>query len=241
MLHKTRGVVLRTIKYAESSIICKIYTEEFGWQSYIVNSVRSAKSKSKANLYRPLSLLDLVVYKNERKDIQRISEAKYTHIYTSIPFEVVKSSIALFLAEVILKAVQEEERNKELFQFIFNSLCLLDETEDSVANFPLYFLIKLTKYLGFYPSGSYSEQNNAFNLHSGSFQPYAHSVNSISIMLSELLSKLMQLSVQEIKFFSVPALYRKELLNKVLIYYQLHLGGFNNIKSPDILEAVFKE
>ena len=118
MLKRTRGIVLGHIKYKESSIIVKVFTEEFGSSSFIVNGVRSSKSKGKAALYQPLTLLDLVIYYKESKELMRISEAKMASSFSEIPFDPVKRTIGMFLTEFLSKTLREEQANRSLFEFL---------------------------------------------------------------------------------------------------------------------------
>jgi DNA repair protein RecO (recombination protein O) len=126
MLHKTRGIGLSYLRYRESSIITKIYTEAFGIQTYIVNGVRSSKSKNnRIALFQPLPLLDMVVYhKNKEDTVHRISELKCYAPFHSIPFDVIKSSLALFITEILGKTLREEESNELLFRFIEESILI---------------------------------------------------------------------------------------------------------------------
>src|SRR5258705_1073932 len=123
MYAKTRGIVLHTLKYSETSVITKIYTEKLGLQSYIVKGVRAAKSKSKAAMLQPLTLLEMEVSHRENKQLQFIKEFRRAFIYQSIPFDTLKSTISFFLLEVISKAIREHEPNNEMFEFIYDSLC----------------------------------------------------------------------------------------------------------------------
>src|ERR1700750_1569339 len=115
MYFKTRAIVLHTIKYSETSVIAKIYTERFGLVSYIVKGVRSAKSKSKASLLQPLTLLEMEVSPRETKQFQFIKEFRRAYNYRAIPFDIMRSSVALFLLEVISKSIREHEENTEMF------------------------------------------------------------------------------------------------------------------------------
>ena len=127
MISKTKGLVLSSIKYKESSLIVRIYTEEFGLRSYIVNGVRTARGKGKAALYQPLTILDMEVYENKSKNIQRISEVKCHFPYKSIPFDVQKMTIAIFISEFLTKILRgEEDQNKGLYQFLEVSLMHFD-------------------------------------------------------------------------------------------------------------------
>lgn len=149
MLHKTRGVVFRFTKYGETSIIVSIFTDVFGLQSYIVNGVRSKSSKNKIALYQPLTLLEMVVYHREHANINRIKEIKCLHPYQTLLTDVRKSAIAMFLTEVLNKAVKDESHARELCDFLINSLTTLDTQPEKSENFHLIFLLKLSRFLGF--------------------------------------------------------------------------------------------
>ncbi|HSZ26101.1 MAG TPA: DNA repair protein RecO, partial [Cytophagaceae bacterium] len=156
MLQKTRGVVLGYIKYGDTSIISKIYTEEFGLQTYIVNGVRSKSSKNKIAMFQSLTLLDMVVYHKENREINRISEIKCNTVFHSIPFEQKKISIVVFLAELLGKTLKEHYHNKELFELIIHTIAYLDEVQEHYENLHLQFMIQLASFLGFSP-GSVDE------------------------------------------------------------------------------------
>src|ERR1051326_2857465 len=163
MLHKTRGIVLRTTNYSDSSIITKTYTEQFGIQSYLIKGAKRKKASIKANLFQPLSLLDLVVYKKEKKQLQTLKEAKPEIHFTSVPHDLAKTSILFFLDEVLLKCLHEEENNPELFSFLHETIQTLDAAEKSFSNLHLIFLIRFSRFLGFYPQGKFSELNSLFD------------------------------------------------------------------------------
>src|SRR5579872_5967672 len=135
MLHKTRGIVFKTTDYGESSVIVQIFTEKFGLQSYIVNGVKKPKAKVSQNMLQPLHLLDMVVYHKNTGTIQRISELKNAPLLQTIPYNVIKSSIAIFLNEVLYKAVRQQSADETLFGFIFNAIEWLDNQEEDLANF----------------------------------------------------------------------------------------------------------
>ena len=151
MRHKTRGIVISYVRYGESGIIVRIYTELFGLQSYIVNSVRSAKSRTGAGLFQPLTLLNLVAYHKSQEGINRLAEVHCAVPYASIPFSGVKTSLVLFLAELLNKILKEESGNPELFEFLFSALEYLDVTKEQPENFHLHFLLRLAAVLGIAP------------------------------------------------------------------------------------------
>jgi len=120
MIHSTKGIVLRTVKYGDTSMIATIYTELFGIQSYIVNGVRTSSKKGpgKANLLQPAAILDLVVYHNDLKNLQRIKEFRWGYLYQHLFFNVLKNSVALFMVELLQKTLKQPEANPDLFHFI---------------------------------------------------------------------------------------------------------------------------
>ncbi|MDQ1086043.1 MULTISPECIES: DNA repair protein RecO [unclassified Siphonobacter] len=224
MLQKTRGLVLNYLRYRETSIIVKIYTEEFGVQTYIENGVRSSKGKNKIALFQPLTLLDLVVYFKDSAGIQRISEIKVNHPYSTIPFDITKSTIALFITEVLSKTLKEEAGNPRLFQFLRESLIWLDQATEGYENFHLWFLLRLSFYLGFEPT---TGQQLAQELRLAGYPIHDESE----------LRKLDELNVNpEIR---IGRSSRNYLLEMVLKFYELHVDGMGEVRSLEILRTVF--
>ncbi|HEX8037790.1 MAG TPA: DNA repair protein RecO, partial [Chryseosolibacter sp.] len=149
MIFKTRGIVFRFTKFQETSIIVTIFTEMFGLQSYLVNGVRSKTSRNKIALYQPLTLLNLVVYHREHANIERIREISCLHPYRTLASDVKKSTLAMFLTEMLNKTVKEESHAGEVFQFLCDSFIALDTLTGGYENFHIVFLLKLSRYLGF--------------------------------------------------------------------------------------------
>ena len=240
MLLKTRGIVIRSIKYSETSLIVDVYTEEKGLRTYIVSGVRSKKSKVSASLLQVMSLLDMVVYHRDDKNLARTKEIKAAHIYNAVPFNIKKSSVGLFMAEIIQKTLTDPEENKPLFEFIFNAFIFLDQTEENVANLHLSFMIYLMPYLGFMPGGEYSEATPFFDLKEGHFTGSPENVTLyIKDPLSAYLGQLMKLPFHESHQLKISKTDRKLLLNDLLKFYRLHIENFGDIQSHIILEAVF--
>ena len=151
-VHKTKGIVLRTVKYGETSVIVTIFTELFGVQSYLVNGVRvsTKKGTGKANLFQPTAILDLIVYHNELKQLQRIKEFKWGYLYRHILSDVRKNAVALFMVELLTKCLKQPEGNPELYEFSEDAFYHLDESSDVItANFPLFFALHLPVFLVF--------------------------------------------------------------------------------------------
>ena len=149
MLHKTRGIVFKVTDFRETSVVAQIYTEHFGLQGFLINSVRKKNAKFKQNALHPLALVDLEVYHKDKKGLHRIADIRANPVLQSNTTDVKKTSIIFFLNEVLNKSVHEEEANPKLFEFLFNAVNRLEEQNPADVNFHLDFLVRLSKHLGF--------------------------------------------------------------------------------------------
>jgi len=224
MLYKTRGVALSFIKYRETSIIARIFTELFGMQSYVVNSIRTKNAKTKIALFQPLTLLDLVVYHNKKKEINRISELKSIHSFQSIPFNVRKSSIALFLTEFLNLALREEEENEKFFEFILDSIIAFDDLPGDFENFHLQFLLQLSRYMGIIPGSGKSM-----------LEEVGHS-KVFDDAFSEKVDFLLRSDYDQP--LKIAKSTRHEILKAILAYYRFHFDNIKEIKSVQVLREV---
>jgi DNA repair protein RecO (recombination protein O) len=242
VLHKTRGIVFHQIKYSETSIIAKIYTEVHGLQSYLVKGVRQRKSSIKAAYFQPLTLLDLVVQHKEKKDLQYIKEIKPAFHFKSIQTDVIKSTVAIFINEILYKSIKEEESNQKLFDFLYHAIQILDITDTLISNFHLIFMIQFSKYLGFFPKNNYSDSNKYFNLQDGEFQSaITDSMIFMNESLSTFLNHLLAKNFEEHAKININKNIREELTIKLLQYYEMHVSGFGKTKSLPILAEVLKK
>jgi len=241
MLHKTRGIVFKTTDYSESSVVVQIFTEKFGLQSYMVNGARKPKAKIGRNMLQPLHLLDMVVYHKDSVGIQRIKELKNAPFLQSIPYDVVKSSLALFLNEVLYKSVKQQTAEEHLFDFIFSAIEWLDHQQEGIANFHLLFLIKLTRYLGFYPDRYLSGEADYFDLKNGTFSKYKpESILYLSPPHTQNFTTLLESNFENISSIKLSNNERRYLISKLLDYYALHIEGFGHIRSHEVLEEVLR-
>ncbi|MCK3685963.1 DNA repair protein RecO [Maribellus sp. YY47] len=240
MLAATEGIVLHFIKYGESSVIATIFTRDFGRQSFMVNASRSRKSKNKAGLLQPLFLLDLEVYQKQSRDIQRVKELKSSHAYQNIPFDIKKSTQAIFLAEMLYKTIHEQESYPELYDFIKSALLYFDLTEDGWQNFHLYFLFRLTEYFGFLPDTQKTSFESWFDLRKGALVPNepSHPMFANKEATAELVA-LSKLKINELADFRLSRSMRETLLSILVDYYQLHFENLGEIKSLKVLKEVF--
>jgi DNA repair protein RecO (recombination protein O) len=239
MLHKTRGIIFRATDYGESSVIVQIFTEKFGLQSYIINGAKKPKAKIGRNMLQPLHLLDLVVYHKNTGGVQRISELKNAPVLLSIPYDVIKSCIAIFLNEVLYKAIKQQSPDENLFDFVFNAIEWLDHQTESVANFHLVFLTRLTRYLGFYPDRYMAGNADYFDIKNGQFTRFKpESVSYLSPPHTQNFGLVLQTGFEDMQLLKLSNDERRYLVQKLLEYYAMHIEGFGNIKSADVLEEV---
>ena len=220
MTYKTKGIVLNFIKFKESSIICKIYTESFGLQSYIVNGVRSS-NKTKMSLFQPLTILDLVVYNKSSVNIQRLKEMKIDVIYMTNHTDIKKISVCIFLSELLSKILSNEPNQNQKFNFLYNSFLIYDGLEKNIKNFHIQFLLKLTKFFGFQISDS-SQITKAY-LNKKEQNDFV--MDCISM---DYDSKI-QSNYSE----------RNDVLNSLIIYFSQNLGINIKLKSLQVLKEVF--
>jgi DNA repair protein RecO (recombination protein O) len=239
MLHKTRAIVFKTTDYGESSVIAQLFTEKFGLQSYIINGVKRPKAKITRNMLQPLHLLDVVVYHKSNTTIQRIAELKNSPVLLSIPYDVIKSSIAIFLNEVLYKAIRQQGEDENLFGFIFSAVEWLDHQTEGLANFHLLFLIQLTRYLGFYPDANFAANADYFDLKGGVFSRYKpDSVSYLSPPYTQLFHHLIICGFADSPALKLATDERRYLLNRLMDYYAMHIESFGSIRSLSVLGEI---
>jgi DNA repair protein RecO (recombination protein O) len=245
-LYKTKGIVLRTVKYGETSVIVTIFTELFGIQSYLVNGVRASSKKGtgKANMFQPAAILDLVVYHNELKQLNRIKEFKWSLIYQHILTDVPKNAVAMFMVELLTKCLKQPESNPDLFHFVEDCFLYLDNSTGTVtANLPLFFALHLPVHFGFTPSplkGEYYANRIYFDLKEGAFN---HHIPSHPYFLegkqAEVTNELlMVMQPEELEPIKLHHDFRRHLLQRYEDYYRLHIQDFGMMKSLPVLREV---
>ncbi|MFN0048832.1 MAG: DNA repair protein RecO [Cytophagales bacterium] len=228
MLHKTRGIALSYIKFKETSIIAKIYTEEFGLQTYIQNGVRSAKSSTKIAFFQPLTLLDLVVYYKNGQDIHRISEIKCSQIYITLHSDFKKITVATFLTEILSKCIHEGDTNTDLFEFLIQSLISFDKQTTDFTNFHIHFLFELSTYLGFHPQ-SFDELKMQLIQYRNSW---------INVFEDDSLKFVCVSLIEGIHTIQINGHQRRLMIDLVLDFYQSHVENFGEIKSLKVLREL---
>lgn len=227
MLKKTSGIVLSHIKYQDTSIIVRIFTRDLGLKAYLVHGVRSLSKGSKIALYQPLTVLDLVVYEKENSGLQRISEAKINTPQRLIPFDMARTSLALFVTEVISRSILEGYENEELFDFLCVSIFTLDNPATNLAHFPLFFLLENAKQLGFAP-----EEAEGFLVESMHHPFHPEEITLVLPYLKDLLVK----GYHPTSTLSLHL--RRKLLDHLVAFHSQHLAHPHPIKSLPIIRQL---
>ncbi|KIA91146.1 DNA repair protein [Pedobacter kyungheensis] len=239
MLHKVRGIVLKTTNYSESSVIVQVLTDKFGMQSYLINGVKKPKAKIKMNMLQSLHLLDMVVYHKANTNIQRVAEVRQTPVFKSIPYDMVKTSIVIFLNEVLYKSIRQQSSDEDLFDYIFSSVAWFDEVEEISPNFHLSFLLKLTRFLGFAPNEKRRTDQIYFDLQEGEFFSRVP-IHANYLQLDDALQfiSLYNTPLEKNSEIKLTNAQRRFLLDKILVFYTLHTASFGTVQSHKILETL---
>lgn len=239
MLHTCRGVVLNYIKYSENSFITKIYTDKFGMQSFILKGAGGKKSKNQRTCLQPLSIVEVNAYHKENTSLKSIKSIKLDVVYQTIPFNIYKSSIAFFLAEILERLIKEEETNKDLFEFIYHAFKFFDLSEKNYNNFHLIFLFQLTKYFGIYPLNVNDDDAQFFDIESGSFKVLKpkHALFS-STLNTAIIRSILRNSFKAEELIKISNFERKKILSEVLDYYSIHSYNLKKLKSKEILSEL---
>ncbi len=243
MVHTTKGVVLRTVKYGDTSIITSIYTELFGIQQYIVKGVRQSTKTSagKASYFQPSAILELEVHHNDMKQLNFIKEFRWAYLYEQVLFDVVKNTVATYIIELLQHSLKQPEANPELFYLIEDTLKQLDKGNATLTgNLPLYFTMHLASELGFQLQGDYSNSTPFVDLQEGFFvdvkpnHPYY-----LEGDLAKITSEIANLPFySELENIQLNQQTRRQLLEAYQLYLSLHITGFGVMKSYAILQEV---
>lgn len=244
MTHKTKGIVLRTLKYGETSIITTVYTEQFGIQSYIVKGVRqqTKKSSGKSLYFQPAAMLDMVVYHNEFKTLNYIKEYQWGYLYEHVLFDVVKNTVAMYVVEMIQRSLKQPEANPAMFYLVEDTLKQLDKGNATLTgNLPLYFTLHLCGELGFRIQGEFSRQTPILDLKEGQFINEAPTHNFyIEGLLAETTSNILAINFySDLDNFHPSRIVKKDLLQAYQCYIALHIQDFGEIKSLPVLQELF--
>jgi DNA repair protein RecO (recombination protein O) len=239
MIYKIKAIILNTVKHTDSSLIVYAYTDKFGKRTFIVNCSHSQKGKNRINLFQPLFPLDIEAYNKQTANIQRIKEYKLAEPLCTIPFDIKKSTIAMFIAETLYKIISEEEPDEKMFDFIYNSILIFDKIDKGAENFHLHFLANLSKYIGFYPNDIY-DASGFFDIKSGQItpEPPKHTLY-FDAKNTQILQQLLKTQVSNIHQVELNRTQRNLFLNLMLDFYNYHFDKLNPVNSLKIFKELF--
>ncbi|MEZ4908993.1 MAG: DNA repair protein RecO [Saprospiraceae bacterium] len=240
MLIKSEGIILKSVKYSESSLILDIFTKEIGLSTYIISGIRNTKSKSTEANIQVGSILDLVLYDNENIKINRIKEVKTNLQYNKLIFEIKRFSVALFIIEVIGKSIKGREKNEQLYQLLKESLIYIDSTDQSLANFHLVTLCKISSLLGFGPENNLDKINIYFDLREGKFVDLLpHYSEYLNKNESEFFSQILSSELYNSHEIKLSKEIRNKILNDIIIYFEIHSGKIGRLKTLEVFQRIF--
>lgn len=240
MLNSTAAFPIYNLKYGDTSLISHCFTESYGLRSFMLKGILTGKRKAvNKSLFQPLSHIEIVARFKENQELSFVREAKLIAPYVSIPFDVRKNAVLMFLSEVLYNVLKEEaEANPKLFTFIKNAFVWLDNN-DTIANFHIKFMLELTRFIGFFPNVE-DKNHPYFDLESGSSTPYLPKGPSLEGTLKNKWISFLGTNFDEIRTINVDKTERGFLLNQTLTYFKLHLQHFSTPKSVAVFNEVFK-
>lgn len=240
MIEKTRGIILNQIKYTDSGIIARLYTRKFGRQSFLIRGMRSRKSGKHNILFQPMYILDLEISYKESREMNVLKEFSVSYSPYDIYSDIKKSSVAIFLGEVLTSVLREESPHEEMFDYIEKSIIYFDRCREGYANFHIAFLAGLSSFLGFEPGIRENENDSFFDMSNGIFVPVppVHG-NYANPDVSNILAQVFLASYDNIGNITLKGTMRNEVLDTLLKYYSLHLTGLKKINSLEVLKEVF--
>ncbi len=238
MIVATKAIVFSAIKYSEADLIVCCFTEIAGIKNYLLRNVlKSKKGKLKASYFQPLTQLELIADHRNKGSLEYIKEAKVYFPYQSLHTDIVKSSVVMFLAEMLKNCIREEETNKSLFLFLEDSFNWLDENQ-SIANFHIFFLMQLSMHLGFYPDASNIDEDY-FNIMEGNFQTTNTSNYCLNGPQIENFKKFFDITLETLQTVYLSKKERQKLLELILSYYSFHVQGYQKPKSLAVFNQIF--
>jgi DNA repair protein RecO (recombination protein O) len=240
MLEKTKGIILNQIKYTDSGIVARLYTRNFGRQSFLIKGMRNKKAGKHNILFQPMFILDLVMNYKASREMQVLKEFSVSFAPYDIHSNIKKSCVAIFLGEVLTSVLKEESPHEEMFDYIEESIKYFDSCKEGYANFHIAFLTGLSSFLGFEPGPRTNNDDTFFDMKNGIFVPIPPlSGIYASKDVSDILAEFFVSSYDTINNITLTGKLRNEVLDTLVRYYSLHLPGLKKIKSLEVLKEVF--
>lgn len=236
---KTLAIVLRTVKYGDSRLIVDLFTRERGRVSFMCHASRSAKGRRQRQLFQPLTMLSVCYDERPAASLQRFRDLSLAHPYASLPFDGRKIAIAIFLAEFLRSALRDEREGGPMFDYIADSLLWLDAARDGFVNFHVVFLLRLTRFTGFWPNLDNWSEGAWFDMRDGAFTMTRPAHNDcLAPDQARLVVTLMRMDYANMRLFAISRPERNQIIDAALLYYRLHIPQFPELKSLDVLREM---
>lgn len=241
MIVKTKAVLIHHLRHSDNSLIVHFYTREYGRLSVVARGVSSRKGRAKFAYFQPLYIFDLELYYRDTRELHTLKEINLAYTPLQLPVDVYKSTIAMFLSEMLFTLIREEDVNRDLFDFIESSVITLDTLTEGISNFHLWFLSVLSGYIGIGPTPS-KEGDFLFDMLSGHFVTSApHHTDFLDRSEASVFSRLLTSAAEDLPGIMLSGEERSSLLNRIIRYYNIHLPGMRNIRSLQVLNDVFRQ
>jgi DNA repair protein RecO (recombination protein O) len=240
MLVKTKAILIHHVRYSDNSLIAHFYTQEYGRISVMVKGISSRKRGTRFNYFQPLNIFNLELYRYENREIHNLKEMSLAFIPEKIPGDIHRTSVALFISEILYNVIREEDANRMLYDFLESSVITLDSITAGISNFHLWFLVAFTAYAGIGPTHT-TMHDCYFDMLTGQFtglQPMHPDI--LEPRDAAILNRLLQMPAEKIATLQLAGEERTELLTGILKYYNLHLTGIRQIRSLQVLKDIFR-
>lgn len=240
MLVKTKAVLLHHVRYSDNSLIAHFYTQEYGRLSVMVKGISSRKGGARFNYFQPLNIFNTEIYHYENRELHNLKEISLAFIPKTIPGDIQRTTVALFISEILYNIIREEDVNRLLYEFIESSVVTLDGMTTGTSNFHLWFLVAFMAYAGIGPSHTLLKETY-FDMLSGQFtsQQPLHP-DYLEPRNASILNRLLQMPAEQVGSLRLSGEERTELLSRILKYYNLHLAGMRQIRSLQVMKDIFR-
>jgi len=236
---KSRGIVFQQIRYSDSSLIVKVFTEHFGLQSFLIKGAFKKKSLFRPALFQPMNVIHFVSKQKQRQDLHFMQEVGVEIPLHQLHKDMGKNAVVMFMSELLSQSIHSQEPEQELFDFILKAIQWLDLTEQTYAYFPHYLMLELSRFLGFYPKVTQYKPHSFFDMMEGQFKPHQpQHPYFFNQTQSEYIHQLALTSPEKFSALRWIPEQRRQLLSQLINYYKLHVPGFNGLKSHEILRVI---
>lgn len=241
MVLKLQCIVLKTVKYGDSKLIVDVLSLERGRTSVVWRMPKNGRGKVNRNIFQPLTMCELTVEQAKPMVMPMVRDGQISMPYASLTTDPVKTSVAFFVAEFLCQVSRTEQTDEAFFDFIRRILIWYDLAETMTANFHLMFLVRASRFLGFYPNMESYAEGAVFDLRAAEFTMSLPShPDYVPAAEAAHLQLLMRMTPSNMHLYRFTRDERNQAVEAMLRFYSLHVPGFRPMRSWDVLKAVFR-